>query len=325
MSDDARYLSGLFFRDTDPMTIDLRNENEGTLDITQFIRLRRHAYPPPASSASTASTSGTTIFSSERQSTKPTSAGSSSYPIHGYVRKDQPAVAYASSLSATQGSGSDTEREATQYHELFGLAGWIMDDPNVPRKLKGPAKGRRPPPRVRKHKAKKYDVVVHCKGRVNRDDYGDSSSDEEGLINVSKPVITRRTSKGLIVPAEAKFSPQRRNEVPHSQLASDDVSTESSVAPLPLPLPRTRLCLLTGLVATFVLMFGLCAYAAHHTGKQRAACFKGILFSATVLVSWCFAIIAMIRARRVIHEALLAGLFQFLVGVALVAAIHDLM
>jgi hypothetical protein len=123
--------------------------------------------------------------------------------------------------------------------------------------------------------------------------------------------------------AEAKFSRQRRNEVPQNQLALDDVSTESSVEPLPLP--RTRLCLLIVLVATFVLTFGLCAYAAYQTGKQRTACFKGILFSATVLVSWCFAIIAMIRARRVLHEALLAGFFQFLVGVALVAAIHDLM
>lgn len=54
------------------------------------------------------------------------------------------------------------------------------------------------------------------------------------------------------------------------------------------------------------------------------ACTKGIIFSATVLVS-CFTVLAMVVARHALQEALLAGLLEFLVGFALVVEIHDFM
>lgn len=87
---------------------------------------------------------------------------------------------------------------------------------------------------------------------------------------------------------------------------------------------RTRLNLVIGLCVFIALVFSISVFAAHHTGKGRLACTKGIIFSATVLISMC-TVLVMILARRALQEALLAGLLEFIIGFALVIEIHDFM
>ena len=87
---------------------------------------------------------------------------------------------------------------------------------------------------------------------------------------------------------------------------------------------RTRLNVIIGLCVLIALTFALSAFAAHHTGKGRLACTKGIIFSATVLIS-TFTILAMNLAGRALQEALLAGLLEFVIGFSLVIEIRDFM
>jgi hypothetical protein len=87
---------------------------------------------------------------------------------------------------------------------------------------------------------------------------------------------------------------------------------------------RVRSNVVIGLCAFIVLTFALSVFAAHHTGKSRLACTKGIIFSATVLISMC-TILVMTLARRALQEALLAGLLQFVIGFALIIEIRDFM
>jgi hypothetical protein len=57
---------------------------------------------------------------------------------------------------------------------------------------------------------------------------------------------------------------------------------------------------------------------------MRMACTKGIIFSASVLMSFS-TIVAMIVARHNLQTALLAGLLEFFVGFSLVVEIHEFM
>lgn len=72
------------------------------------------------------------------------------------------------------------------------------------------------------------------------------------------------------------------------------------------------------------LTLAFSAVAAHHTGKGRLACTKGIIYLATVVVSLC-TVLAMSLARRALQEALLAGLLEVIVGFVLVFQIHEFM
>lgn len=100
--------------------------------------------------------------------------------------------------------------------------------------------------------------------------------------------------------------------------------TPALSVPPPEPLSRTRSYALIGLILAIVLTFSLFTFAAHHTGKGRLNCTKGIIFSGTVLISG-FTVLAMVVARRALQEALLAGLLELIVGFALVIEIHDFM
>jgi hypothetical protein len=90
------------------------------------------------------------------------------------------------------------------------------------------------------------------------------------------------------------------------------------------PLSRARLYIVISLVILILLTFALSAFAAHHTGKMRMACTKGIIFSASVLMSFS-TVVAMIIARHNLQAALLAGLLEFFVGFSLVVEIHEFM
>jgi hypothetical protein len=133
----------------------------------------------------------------------------------------------------------------------------------------------------------------------------------------------------LTVTTESKYLRQRRGkqeEIDQLNLAEEGRAHEATALSSPAlePLSPTRFYVLIGLIATIILTFSLFGFAAHHTGKGRMKCTEGLIFSGALLIS-CFTVLAMIVARRNPQEALLAGLFEFLVGFALVVKIHDFM
>ncbi|KAF2793280.1 hypothetical protein K505DRAFT_244767 [Melanomma pulvis-pyrius CBS 109.77] len=302
----------MFARNDDALTLRLRSE--GPVGIDELINLHRATSPSPVV-ASSSGTRTTVVFSSREASTatKPTSAGTS-YPVENYTGKGKAIATYASSLSATQGSASEAEAEieATRDNSLFGLGDWTADGPVTAAPLKGFARAGKRQRTNRRPKPKKPEVVIHG-GPVF------ASSDDEGPA-VANPATTHRNSR------DVKYLRHRRKpEHDQLNLAEEGRLSEATTrSSSPRPLSRARFYVLTSLVIAIVLTFALATFAAHHTGKMRMACTKGIIFSATVLVS-CFTVLAMIVARHSLQEALLAGLLEFLVGFALVVEIHDFM
>lgn len=94
-----------------------------------------------------------------------------------------------------------------------------------------------------------------------------------------------------------------------------------------MPLSPIRLFILVALFVLIGLTLGLATFAARYvaarySGKERVASTKGIVYSATVFIS-SLTVFAMVVARRALHEALLAGLLQCVVGFVLVVEIHE--
>ncbi|KAF2193737.1 hypothetical protein K469DRAFT_241794 [Zopfia rhizophila CBS 207.26] len=152
-------------RDEDPFTLALRGSDH--IGIDELISLNRNNSLTVACSSAAPTTS---FFSSHKGSsvTKPTSAGTS-YPIEG-KGKDKAVATYASSLSATHGSGSDTELEAIRDNALFGVGDWIGDGARTPRMPKGSTRTIKRP---RRPKAKKPVVIQQTR-------HGSASEEDEG-------------------------------------------------------------------------------------------------------------------------------------------------
>lgn len=72
------------------------------------------------------------------------------------------------------------------------------------------------------------------------------------------------------------------------------------------------------------LTIAIAAFGAHITGKVRLSHTKIIIFTATALLS-CSMVSAMLIARRVLSEALLAGILQFFFGFALLVELDEFM
>jgi hypothetical protein len=124
--------------------------------------------------------------------------------------------------------------------------------------------------------------------------------------------------------SETIYLPPRKVKKPDEVFAVEERVSSSDRRNPARRLSRARLNVVIGLCVFIVLTFALSVFAAHHTGKSRLACTKGIIFSATVLISMC-TILVMILARRTLQEALLAGLLQFVIGFALIVEIRDFM
>src|SRR5437016_2434148 len=107
-------------REYDPTTLSLRHDAAIELDrITSNINPHIHASTSIAASSSAVPTES--IWSSRKASnvTKPTSNGTG-YPVVGNNGKGKVAIVSASSsITATHGSGSDTEREAARDQDCF--------------------------------------------------------------------------------------------------------------------------------------------------------------------------------------------------------------
>jgi len=159
-------------RDDDPTTILLRHD--ALADLDDIVNdLHRYDRTSPSTTSSTVPTNS--VFSSRRGSvtTKPTSKGTS-YPIEYNKGKEKAVVTYASSLSATHGSGSDTEREVARDDALAGLGHWAgVSQTRTPKR-----KQIRPP------RPKKPVVIVHG---------GRKSTDNDRETSVRE--VSRRTGR----------------------------------------------------------------------------------------------------------------------------------
>ncbi|KAF1957028.1 hypothetical protein CC80DRAFT_53555 [Byssothecium circinans] len=306
----AESSTAVFTRNDDPMTVTLRSE--GTVDLDDIVRLNRNASPSHDTPTSLG-TLTTTLFSSHKESrgTKPTSAGTS-YPIGG---KGKAVATYASSLSATHGSGSEVEAEKD--HAFVGIGDWTAgasSDAVCP-PLKGVARTRKRP----RHIKHKKPVVIIQHDRPHSDPYPASSEDEElpAVENVSQGC-----SK------ETKYLRRRTTTMAHDRLVLAEEGRASQTTAVNRaenqPLSRARLYALITILAIAALTFALSVFAAHYTGRARIACTKGIIFTTTVLMS-TYTVLAMIVARRALQEALLAGLLEFFVGFALLVEIREFM
>ncbi|KAL5394788.1 hypothetical protein PMIN06_006340 [Paraphaeosphaeria minitans] len=309
--------STVLSRNDDPWTLALRSETEYPLSLDELVDLNRaearsHGFP------STVGTLTTTVLSSQKESsiTKPTSAGTS-YIVDGYTGKSKGKIVdgytckgkgkivktYASSLSATHGSGS--EAEAEQDHVLLGVGDQFEGNT-----LRGAARARKRPRAERILRPKKVPLVIHYDGPLH-------VFSEEDLDPVIKH--TSRCSK------EMKYLRTRRMKKSGDMFADDEERVSPSEERNPAGrFSRGRLSAIIGLCVFIALTFALSVFAAHHTGKGRLACTKGIIFSATILISMC-TVLGMVLARRALQEALLAGLLEFVVGFALVIEIRDFM
>jgi hypothetical protein len=89
-------------------------------------------------------------------------------------------------------------------------------------------------------------------------------------------------------------------------------------------LSRTRIYALGVVGLVMGLTMALAAFGAHSTGKARLSHTKIIVFTATALLA-CLMVSAMLIARRVLSEALLAGMLQFSFGFALLVELDEFM
>lgn len=84
----------------------------------------------------------------------------------------------------------------------------------------------------------------------------------------------------------------------------------------------TRLRVFWVLIVSIFLTVGLSIFGAYRTGKYRLACTKGIIFAATVFVTF-LTVLAMIVVRRAPQEALLTGLLEIVTGFTLLTQLDD--
>ncbi|KAF2706183.1 hypothetical protein K504DRAFT_505142 [Pleomassaria siparia CBS 279.74] len=309
-------------RNSDPLTLRLRSR--APVGINELIYIQQVTSPGPATAPGfvTAPSSGTptrTVFSSHEASenTKPTSTGTS-YPVEGYTGKGKATATYASSLSATHGSASEAEADMDTARDeaLVGVGDWMDGSSVTTTPLRTPARAVKGE-RVKRGSKHKKPIVIH------EEHLKTALSDDEASPAVAKPEARHNNSR------DTKYLRQRRHKPNYDQLHLAEEGRFSGAAlaqtwPANPPLSRARSCVLISLSIAMLLTFALSVFAAHYTGKARTACTEGIIFSAAIILS-CFTVLAMMVARRALHEALLAGLFEFLVGFALVVKIHDFM
>jgi hypothetical protein len=288
-------------REYDPTTLSLRHDAAIELDrITSNINSHIHASTSIAASSSAAPTES--IWSSRKASsvTKPTSNGTS-YPVVGNNDKGKVAIVSASSsMTATHGSGSDTEREVARDQDFFGVGSWARASP-IPISKKS---NKRP------KKSKKPIVVIH----------GDESNEtfEEPAPGTHQAYYY--TNKGV------KYLRHRRINIDNDEfhLAEEGRISETPVKSPPAPLSRSRIIAIAVLIVAIILTFSLSAWGISRTGKSRMGCTKAIILGATIGV-FMFTAGVMVAARRVLMEVLLMALLEVFIGSVLLVEIGELM
>lgn len=323
-------------RNDDPLTLALRNGD--ALDIDDIARLDRAM--SPAYDASSLGTSSSAVFTAHDNSTitKPTSTGTP-YPNNGYKGKGKAKASYPSSLSVAYGSGSEAEaqRNTVRRDALFAMGDWTAGDPVPTEPLKGSAraKTRRRSDRHVKHKKPVVKIIQHGSTAP-------ASSESDSVPRGNDQVVTvahAHDTTGKLLhsvmasyllahsAAEKKYLRRRATQHDEDQVR---LAEEGQIHRAPVYIsPRrslspTRAYLLAGLTVLMILTITLSFYGARQTGKGRIACTKEIVFGATVLLAF-FIVLAMMVARRAVHEALLAGLLETVIGFTLLLELDDFM
>jgi hypothetical protein len=149
------YTAVMLSRNDDHISIALRSG--GAIELEDLVQLQRTTSPNTETSSSVCTP--TSVFTSRNESsgTKPTSGGTS-YPLENYHGKGKAVATYASSLSATYGSGS--EAEAEQDYALVGIGQWAGEGPATTRLPKERSKARKRPRENRSMKLKKPVIIV---------------------------------------------------------------------------------------------------------------------------------------------------------------------
>jgi hypothetical protein len=92
--------------------------------------------------------------------------------------KGKATATYASSVSATHGSGSDTEHEVNRENSLLGVGYWTGDST-----LKGWARAKKRPRPIRRQKHKKPVVIIQQDGKGSVSDVDNDTVEKR----VSRP------------------------------------------------------------------------------------------------------------------------------------------
>ncbi|CAI6325412.1 unnamed protein product [Periconia digitata] len=292
-------------RNDDLISIALRSDD--SFDLDEIVRLTR-AVSPLHGGPSTHSTLPSTVLSTFKDSngTKPTSMGTS-YPVEG---KGKAVATYESSISATHGSGS--EADAEKEHDFIGIGDWTGETP-----LKGATRARKLHT-TRRSKHKKPVVII----QDHVPDHSTSKNEDHFIAeNITSRYGNRETKYLRRRPTKTdhgdRLNLAEEGRIPRGSIDDTNSAVASSLS------PRRRYILFALLVTAVFTLIGS-TYGAHHTGKAQIAHTKSIIFSATVVLS-LLTVISMVVAKRPLQEALLAGVFESLIGFVLVVEIHEFM
>ncbi|KAF2091398.1 hypothetical protein K490DRAFT_52621 [Saccharata proteae CBS 121410] len=283
-----------YSRDSDAATVVLRTAED--FELTDLLSPTNHSTYAESTGSDSSDELSRVFTASDKSSTKPTSAGT------GYLfdRKDGKGKLVVnegpSSVTATHGSGSDTELENSQ--ELYGIGVWT--GPSFTTKTLPNIK------RVSNYKVKKPPVVVHHPAR----------SQPPGRVSNHSCFIRSDKSKYL------------RNRQPTATL-DHDLEVQHSVKQQhsevqPKALSTTRITIAFILAFASLIAIGLAVFGVCNTDKKQLGAIKAIIMGATLAVV-VFTFALMIVALRDLLEILVALMLELLISAIPLFHIHDLL
>lgn len=210
------------------------------------------------------------------------------------------------------------------------MGDWAYTQPDSTRPLKGSVRAKERHQPRHKMRNKKPIVVIEQDGypTPRLDHTVESAVYDTHTRRSQSELLQRRQHVGCVLTSTGKRYLRQRS-VKHYEdpiRLAEEGHSETIVAPVThkKALSRTRVFALTGVAFVMVLVVALSAFGAHSTGKANMSHTKVIVFTATSLLS-CLTVLAMLVGKRAPSEALLAGLFEFSFGFALLSQLDELM
>ncbi|KAF2493379.1 hypothetical protein BU16DRAFT_541076 [Lophium mytilinum] len=305
---DPAIIPGLH-RDNDPVTLSIRHGDAIELkDITTNVNTHLRAAEPSATTSTAPPTESAWGSRKASSMTKPTSHGTD-HSAGGYNGKRNGMITYAaSSLSATHGSGSDTDREAQRDQDTLGMGSWAGLPPSLPVQAanKRPKRSKKPPVVLIQHRRKDVEALQA------EEEY----TEEPNSVNLKGKKYLRRRKTRL---------DEDTNDLALAEEGRAPLTAPCTSSP---PLSGIRLVVVLISLMAIALTLGLAAWGVCNTGskdlKHQMYRIKAILFGSVSLV-FTFTAIVMVAARRVLTEVLLMALVEFLIGSMLLLEIGDFM
>ncbi|KAH6289556.1 hypothetical protein HBI39_209990 [Parastagonospora nodorum] len=298
MSEDAGPSTrATLFRNDDALSQALRDVS--SINLGDIVRLNQMA-ARSGDTASSVATSSTAVFTHREESTvtKPTSTDTYPRPKAPTAKgKGKLGGSFASSLSGNNGSASEAEveRGALRRNSLAKERLQIHGTSKRKKPIVVIEQGRHVVKPIRQHND--TDVITTTVASSQR--------------NAGKKYLRQRTSHHD--DDLTRLAEEGRNQI----ITPAKMATTTSLS-------RTRVYALGVVGFVMGLTMALAAFGAHSTGKARLSQTKIIVFTATALLA-CLMVSAMLIARRVLSEALLAGMLQFSFGFALLVELDEFM